>query len=526
MRVIVCALLGLAFLALAGTAGAGSSREVVAVLVGANVGGADEEPLRFAASDAGRVRDLLTEIGDVGAGAVLEASGDGPDAVLAALRKARQQASQLASPGRKVTFIFYYSGHGDDDALHLAKGNLALRDLRAAIADVPADLRLTILDACRTSGRAKGVSRGPAFDLEVAPDSPRGNVELRASAVGEAAQESDALGGAVFTHFIVSGLRGAADADSDGRVTLGELYAYAYKETLVRTASAAVLQHPSVLMNLAGAGEVILTSPGGAKAFLEVPRGPERYIVFARPSDTAMGELSGEGSGRLALPAGKFLVVRRAPGETSVASVDLSWGGTKRLAQGDFRRIAREELARRGGHIELRPMRLEARLGGELSPGASDALAVRVGGAFVYSASVLELELEAAYVGGPFSSSAFDGGVRSVAGGPNLGVRILSDRLTLVGFAGAEVRYSWEHLARVDAARANAAGFPSAGSKQFASAGPRVGARATLALGGDWSASFTGSFTALLRREAEGDGDPQTALHPVVGATFAVGYAF
>jgi hypothetical protein len=49
-----------------------------------------------------------------------------------------------------------------------------------------------------------------------APDESRGTVELRASSLGEAAQESAELSGAVFTHFLISGLRGGADAAGRG----------------------------------------------------------------------------------------------------------------------------------------------------------------------------------------------------------------------------------------------------------------------------------------------------------------------
>jgi uncharacterized caspase-like protein len=63
-----------------------------------------------------------------------------------------------------------------------------------------------------------------------------GLVWLFASDTGEAAQESDELRGALFTHYWVSGLRGAADANGDGRVTLAESYDFAYSQTLYRSA--------------------------------------------------------------------------------------------------------------------------------------------------------------------------------------------------------------------------------------------------------------------------------------------------
>ena len=63
----------------------------------------------------------------------------------------------------------------------------------------------------------------------------RGHAILTASAEDEAAQESDRIGGSFFTHYLVSGLRGAADSSADGRVTLTEAYRFAFDETLART---------------------------------------------------------------------------------------------------------------------------------------------------------------------------------------------------------------------------------------------------------------------------------------------------
>src|SRR3712207_6005300 len=78
-----------------------------------------------------------------------------------------------------------------------------------------------------------GVRRPPFLsDLSV---HARGHAFLTASSADEAAQESDRIQGGFFTHYFLSGLRGAADTSRDGRVTLAEAYQFSYGETLRRT---------------------------------------------------------------------------------------------------------------------------------------------------------------------------------------------------------------------------------------------------------------------------------------------------
>src|SRR5262249_60149768 len=175
---------------------------------------------------------------------------------------------------------------------------------------------------------------------------------------------------------------------------------YAYRRTLFRSGVGPALQHPNIVMELAGAGDVVLTRPERASAVLEVPPGRERYLVFATPSAAVMGELVGDEVSRLALPPGRFLVARRHATTRAVASVDLSWGGRRRLTESDFQPISREELALRGGRIELRTHRVEPRAGVEFGPGTELPVAARVGAALSWIHGNLEWELQAAYVGG------------------------------------------------------------------------------------------------------------------------------
>jgi len=67
---------------------------------------------------------------------------------------------------------------------------------------------------------------------------------LTSSAADELALESREIRGSFFTHHLVSGLRGTADASGDGRITLSEAYQYAFDHTLTATASTGIRQHP------------------------------------------------------------------------------------------------------------------------------------------------------------------------------------------------------------------------------------------------------------------------------------------
>ena len=87
----------------------------------------------------------------------------------------------------------------------------------------------------------------------------------------EAAQESDKIGASFFTHYLISGLRGAADTAGNGLVTLNEAYSYAFQETLASTEKTQYgPQHPAYDINLSGSGDLVLTDLRSSGARLTV----------------------------------------------------------------------------------------------------------------------------------------------------------------------------------------------------------------------------------------------------------------
>ncbi len=499
--------------------------ETIGIFVGANVGSADDDPLRYAESDARRMRAVLVELGDLRPERAILVVGGGPAQLRAALDEARGRAAELANVGRAVSFLFYFSGHGDESGLHLPRGEISLVALRDEISRIPAVLHVSILDACRTIGRGKGVRTGPAWNAIALPEAPHGTIELRASSLGEGSQESEELGGAIFSHYLASALRGAGDSDRDGQVTLAEAYAYAYRRTLMRTGGAPGLQHPTLTAALAGAGEIVLSRPQRAGAHLEVPPGAERYLLFAMPSAAVVGEVDGSEGRELSVPPGRYLVARRSGGRAAVAEVDLSWGGRRTLAASEFRAISREELQSRGGRIELRPFSIEARAGVEVAPGAAEQPALGIAASFGWARGLLHVRATLGYAGGPLSVPSADGWSSAITGRLALGPRLLFRRATLTPLFGVGARYAWQTLTYVDHDRRVAAGLPTESALASGAIGPSL----ELHLGVPLRArlSFTASvvFDALLRRETDGVTASRVAFHPLIGVAVGLGYA-
>src|SRR5262249_7786381 len=70
----------------------------------------------------------------------------------------------------------------------------------------------------------------------------KGRVVLTASRASEVSEERDDLGHGVFTYYLLEGLRGAADLDGDGLVSVGEAYRYVARR---RPDATGQNQHPT-----------------------------------------------------------------------------------------------------------------------------------------------------------------------------------------------------------------------------------------------------------------------------------------
>jgi hypothetical protein len=293
-----------------------------ALLVANNRGWASEVPLQFAHQDVLRLAGTLQEIGGFEKKNITVLLDATPKEIDAALRRLASRIRGQPGGDLESLLLFYYSGHADDRALHPGPSSLPYEDLKRRIEEVPASVRLALLDSCKSGAltRLKGASLGPSFDVQLLPSSKvTGDVFISSASVSESAQESRQLGGSFFTTYVNTGLRGAADTNGDGIVTLAELYAFAYVMTVGRTSGTpGGIQHPTYRFDLRGRGELALTRPGKATACILFERGARdrRFNVLDAGTGALIAEVPASPSGttRIGLDAGRYKVRRWTPG--------------------------------------------------------------------------------------------------------------------------------------------------------------------------------------------------------------------
>jgi len=150
--------------------------------------------------------------------------------------------------------VLYFSGHGVRDelgALFLAVKNTIRSRLRSTavksdyIREVMDQSRsrrqVLILDCCNSGAFAQGTKAATGVSIGTASafEGGYGRIILTASDSTQFAWEGDKVIGetdnSLFTHYLVEGLEGEADLDGDGRITVDEMYDYAYEKVRIAT---------------------------------------------------------------------------------------------------------------------------------------------------------------------------------------------------------------------------------------------------------------------------------------------------
>jgi hypothetical protein len=327
-----------------------------AIIVGANNGGPDRVLLRYAVSDADTMMNVLKSIGGV-------SDRDGmllvnPDRrnFISAMSKIKNEIAGSKQKNERIEFIFYYSGHSDEEAILIGREKIYYKELKEGIRGIPADVRIAILDSCSSGAftRIKGGKFRPPFILD-SSFNMKGDAFMTSSSSNEASQESDAIRGSFFTYYLVSGLRGAADMIQDGRITLNEAYQYAYNETLARTEKTmGGTQHPNYDIQMTGTGDVVITDIKRKTSGLVLEKKIAGKVYIRNSERILIAELQ-KPYGRemeVALPEGKYSLLNQIDNNIFETEIEVVSDERYLLALNSMTKSGTEETVARG---ETRP---------------------------------------------------------------------------------------------------------------------------------------------------------------------------
>ncbi len=324
-----------------------------ALVIGAHEGGKGRDRLLYSGSDARAFQNTLQELGglsSVDANLLIDPDSAG---LQRAFEKLAARVQVARRDGARTEAVVYYSGHADENGLQLGKERFDYRAFRERMNALGADVRIAVVDACASGAltRMKGGTPVQAFMVDRSARA-EGYAFLTSSSESEVAQESDRLRGSFFTHALTTGLRGAADATRDGRVTLHEAYQFAYHETLARTVSTrGGPQHAAYDIQLSGSGDVVLTDLRQATASLVLAEALHGRLFIRDSLDHLTAELN-KPAGRemnFGLPPGTYGLRLQQGTSWSGATVTLLEGKSAVLDPSSFRPVESEPTAFRGG---------------------------------------------------------------------------------------------------------------------------------------------------------------------------------
>lgn len=327
-----------------------------AIYVGANDGGKERERLLYAGTDAQSFKKAMTEIGGVeeeNSRILINPSKQNIDE---AISEVSDKINSNADVAKRSEFIFYYSGHSDENALLLGETVYDYSELKAAITEVPSDIHVVILDSCYSGNfiRTKGGQKRKPFLID---DSAvvKGHAYLSSSSESEFSQESDEIESSYFTNAMISGLRGAADTSGDNKVTLNELYSYAFNETLAKTEnSKAGPQHPNYNITLVGSGDLVLSDLSTAESMLSFSKETKGRFIIRDKNEKLVAEIN-KTEGQpifMALPAGDYFCVVIEGNSTKQGSFSLEADKIFVIDDNTFGKIRRKPGRVRGDFVD------------------------------------------------------------------------------------------------------------------------------------------------------------------------------
>ena len=335
--------------ALATTRAAGQVPRRMGVVMSSNDGGHTRARLRYANSDAAQFAMLMQSIGGIAATDMRVLRDADRARFRATMDELKQQMA--AAPG-DTELVFYYSGHADESGLLLHEERIAYDHLKKTIEALPAKTKVVIVDACFSGSLTLlkgGTHESPFISGSLARSS--GYAVVTSSSPDESSQESERLRASIFTHHLLSGLRGTADLNGDRRITMDEAYRYAYEKTIEMTAKTQYgAQHPSYDFQLKGRGDFVLTDLQRRIAALELSQGYEGHFYLKSAGGHLIAEMTKkkEHIRLLALEPGSYELIHNEGQNYHRALFKLESSQVITLSRLVFENIPMERVALRG----------------------------------------------------------------------------------------------------------------------------------------------------------------------------------
>lgn len=311
--------LWLALILTAAPAFAGTKR--LAIVYGHNGGQGPRPALRYAEADAARVAKLFAEAGSVAPANLKLLQGRPVAELFAALDWAKAQAK---TDPQTLLFLYVSTHATAEDGLLPGAEQVPWKALKRRITATGAKARVTIIDACQSSGLVETAAReAPTFTIEAEDTlTVQGDAFITSSASHEPSLEAGQLRGSVFTQHLVAALRGAADLSQDGNVSLDEAYRFAYE----RTASGESGQHPGLALRLSGYGEIVVTRVRDDGPGVVVPPGIERLVIRDPVTRDVLLSAVRPAAQKLLVPSGTWLVELEREGRRKEGRLEVARG--------------------------------------------------------------------------------------------------------------------------------------------------------------------------------------------------------
>lgn len=338
--------LWLALILTAAPAFAGTKR--LAIVFGHNGGQGPRPALRYAEADAARVAKVFAEAGSVEPANLKLLQGRPVSELFAALEWAKAQAR---SNPQTLLFLYVSTHATAEDGLLPGAEQVRWKELKRRITATGAKARVTIIDACQSSGLIETAAReAPTFTIEAEDKlTVQGDAFITSSASQEPSLEAGQLRGSVFTQHLVAALRGAADLSQDGKVSLDEAYRFAYE----RTASGESGQHPGLALRMAGYGEIVVTQIRDDGPGVVVPPSIERIVIRDPATRDVVLSAVRPAAQKLLLPSGTWQVELEREGKRKEGRLEV-------LARG-FALVDEDQLTARASSAQV--IRLESGAG-------------------------------------------------------------------------------------------------------------------------------------------------------------------